>query len=192
MSPASDPITVSSSTANFSDDFSSGSFSSWTGVTRLTIDGTQGSAAAPSALGNPAALSAYAYKNLGATYPSVCMSVNVNIASQANTAVDLLRLRTASDGPIARAFVNAAGLLYVRSDFAGTQQSSGVALGAGWHNVRLCGTVGASSAWSLYRDGTVIVNAWTANTGMTPIGRIQIGDTAAKTWKGNFDDVTLT
>ena len=124
-STPSDPITVASGGAIFSDDFSSGNFSNWTGVTRLTIDSTQGSAGAPSARGNPSATSAFAYKTLGATYPSACMSVNVNLASQPGAAVDLFRLRTAGDGPIARAFVDASGILFVRSDSAGAQKSSG-------------------------------------------------------------------
>lgn len=189
--PASDPITVSSAGPIFGDDFSSGGFSDWTSVTRLSIDGTRGSAAPPSALGNPAGTSAFAYKNLGATYGSLCMSENVNIVSQSGTGVDLFRLRTASDGPIARALVNTSGTLFVRSDFSGAQQSSGVSLGSGWHNIKLCGTVGSSGTWTLYRDGVAIVNAWTANTGTTPIGRVQIGDTAAKTWSANFDDVVV-
>jgi hypothetical protein len=36
-----------------------------------------------------------------------------------------------------------------------------------------------------------IVNAWTADTGTTPVGRVQIGDTNAKTWTINFDHVRL-
>ena len=49
MSPVSAPIQVAS--LIFADDFSTGDLSLWTSVTRLTIDGTQGSPAAPSALG---------------------------------------------------------------------------------------------------------------------------------------------
>ena len=88
-------------------------------------------------------------------------------------------------------FVSASGVLSIRSDFAGIQQSSGVALGSGWHTVQLCGTVGSSSTWNLYRDGVKILNGFTADTGTTPIGRIQIGDNAAKTWTINFDNVHL-
>ena len=61
-------------------------------------------------------------------------------------------------------------LLTVRSDFAASQQSSGVKLGTGWHNVELCGTVGSGGTWDLYRDGVKIVNAWTADTGTTQSG----------------------
>ena len=60
-----------------------------------------------------------------------------------------------------------------------------------WHTIELCGTVGNASQWTLYLDGSAIVTNWTADTGTTPVGRIQIGDTAAKTWTVNFDDVRL-
>ena len=130
-SPSSDPITVMSGpSAIFSDDFSSGSFSAWTATVRLTIDSTQSSIAPPSARAQVSSQSAYAYRNLGATYTSACMSVNVNVTSLGGNTVDLFRLRTASDGPISRAFVNASGVLYFRSDASGVQQSSGVSLGS--------------------------------------------------------------
>ena len=189
MSAASAPILVSSA-ALFADDFSSGDLSNWTSVTRLTIDATQGSAAPPSAQGNPAAQSAFASKTLDATAGTVCLSVNVNAAA-ISASTDLFRLRTATGGPIAKAFVNASGVLSVRSDFTAAQFSSGVALGSGWHNVELCGTVGPTSAWDLYRDGVKIVNGWVADTGPDPVGRVQLGDTGAKTWTINFDDLRL-
>lgn len=172
----------------FSDDFTSGNLSNWTSVTRLTIDNGSGSPAAPSARGQVSGQSAFAYRNLGATYSQVCMSVNVNVS--AGSALDLFRLRTATGGPIVKAFVSN-GTLRIRSDFASTVRNSGVALGTGWHNVELCGTVGTSSSWDLYRDGVLIVNDWVANTGTTPVGRIQIGDTAAKTFTVNLDHVVL-
>ena len=64
-------------------------------------------------------------------------------------------------------------------------------LGTGWHNVELCGTVGTNTTWDLFRDGVEIVTDWVANTGTTAVGRIQIGDTAAKTFTANFDHVVL-
>ena len=36
-----------------------------------------------------------------------------------------------------------------------------------------------------------IVNGWVADTGTDPVGRVQIGDTAAKTWTANFAGVRL-
>ena len=146
----------------FVDDFASGNFTNWTTSTRLTIDNGGGSPASPSARAQVTAQSAFAYRNLPSTFTQGCVSLNVNLAS--GTAMDLFRLRTATGGAITKAFVSA-GTLRIRSDFASTTINSNVALGTGWHNVELCGTVGTSSTWDLYRDGTVIVNDWVANSG---------------------------
>ncbi len=193
-SPPSDPITVQDApppTSIFADDFSSGSFSNWTGVTRLAIDATQGGVAPPSARAQTSAQSAWAFKSLPATYNSICLGMRVNVTSTEAAPRCCMRLRTAANGPVTRVWVNAAGLLWVKSDVSGQQLSSGVALGTGWHGLELCGTVGAAGAWTLYRDGAPIVNNWVVNAGTTPVGRIEIGDTAAGTFTVNFDDVVV-
>ncbi len=191
MSPASDPITVSSASTIFSDDFATGDFSNWTGVTRLTIDNGTGGVAPPSARGAVTNQSAFAYKTLADTYNSICMSANVNATSIDSNAPTLFRLRTAGNGPIGKVFVNSSGVLYARSDVSNAQIWSGVALGNGWHNVEACVTVGTSGTWDLYRDGVKIVDAWTANTGTTPVGRVEIGNAQAITATINFDDVVV-
>jgi len=190
MSPASASILVSSSNPPiFSDDFSSGNFSNWTSFTLLTIDNANGSPSVPSARAQVTNQSASAYRDLPSTMTTACASVNVNVSS--GSGFDLFRLRTATNGAIIKVAMTPAGTLQIRSDFGATTQNSGVQLGTGWHNVELCGTVGSTSTWDLYRDGVKIVNAWAANTGTTPIGRIQIGDTVAKTFTANFDHVVL-
>ena len=70
---------------------------------------------------------------------------------------------------------------------------SSVALGTGgWHNVEMCGTVGSAGTWGLYRDGVQVLTGWTANTGTTAIGRLEIGDsTGSKTWSVNYDVVVV-
>ena len=173
----------------FSDDFTAGNLANWT-ATRLTIDNAAGSPAAPSARAQVTNQSAFAYRNLGATFNQVCMSTNVNLASS-TAGVDLFRLRTAANGGIIKAFRAANGTVQMRSDFASVVRTTTVQLGTGWHNVELCGSVGSNTTWDLYRDGVRIVNAWQANTGTTPVGRIQIGDSAAKTFTANFDHVVL-
>ncbi|MEO8424403.1 MAG: LamG-like jellyroll fold domain-containing protein, partial [Actinomycetota bacterium] len=171
----------------FTDEFAN--LNAWTSVTRVTIDNAIGSPAVPSARAVGSNQSAFAYHDLGTTTMTPCMSVNVNVAS--GTGADLFRLRTAANGGVIKAVVTAAGTLQLRSDFGGTTINSGVALGTGWHNVELCGTVGGATTWNLYRDGVQIVTNWVANTGTTPVGRIQIGDTAAKTFTFNFDHVRV-
>ncbi len=50
---------------------------------------------------------------------------------------------------------------------------------------------GSNTTWDLIRDGVVIVNDWAANTGTAAVTRVQIGDTAAKTFTVNFDHVRV-
>jgi hypothetical protein len=82
--------------------------------------------------------------------------------------------------------------MWIKSDVSGLQVSSSTQIGTGWHQIELCGTVGAIGTWNLYRDGVRIVTNWSANTGTTPIGRVEIGDVSAKTFTANFDDVVVT
>ena len=186
------PITVQSgSSAIFADDFSSGTLSGWTGTTRLTVDGSMGGTAPPSVRAQVSAQSAWGYKLLGSTYPTICMSARINATSLGSAALVLFKLRTATNGPVARVSANASGQLLVRSDVAGTRRSSGVSVGSGWHLIELCGTVGTATTWILYRDGVTIVSSWSANTGTVPVGRVDIGDNSAKTFTVNWDDVVV-
>ena len=192
LSGTSQQITVASGPpVIFSDDFTAG-FANWSGVTNLSIDNATGGAAPPSARSQLTSVVDFAFKTLtGGPFNNVCMSTRVNVASIGSSTVTVLRLRTAANGNVIRVFANQAGVLYAKSDVSGTQKWSGVAIGSGWHTVELCGTVGASSTWDLYRDGAVIVNDWAANTGTTGVGRVEIGDTLAKTWNVHFDDVVV-
>jgi hypothetical protein len=174
--------------AIFTDDFSNG-FANWTSVTRMTVDSTTGSPAAPSARVQVSGQSAFATKTLPATYSTLCMSLNVN-ETQLGANV-LLRMRTAADGPVSRVALDANGVLRVRSDVSGVLSPPTVALGTGWHAIELCGTVGTAGTWDLYRDGVKVLDQWVANTGTTPIGRVGIGDTAVKTWTANLDQVVV-
>jgi hypothetical protein len=191
-SAVSDPITVMSTpSAIFADDFSTGSFANWTTATRFTIDGTAGGVAPPSARATAAGQFATLAKTLpGGAYPNLCVSWRVNVASRTGSIV-LLRLRTAASGPVGRVLVNASGVLAVKSDVSTTTRTSGVALGTGWHALEVCATVGAAGVWDLYRDGVRIVNTWVVNTGTTAIGRLEIGNPNAGTWTANVDDIKV-
>jgi alpha-tubulin suppressor-like RCC1 family protein len=191
-SDPSDPITVQSSPpAVFADGFSTGTFAAWTSVTRLTIDQSTGDPAPPSARAQVSGLSAYARKTIPSTSGPICISERVNVLNGGGNAVYLARLLTSSAAGVIRVVVTDTGILQLRSDVSGATRASGVALGTGWHRIELCGSVGATSSWDLYRDGVRIVTAWTANTGTTPIGQVQIGDNTAKTVTMNLDDVVV-
>jgi hypothetical protein len=183
----SDPIPVL--TATFADDFSGG-LAGWTSVTRITSDVGIGSTAPPSARGNPTAQSAFASTELSSMLSTACVSAQIRVTAQNGTAIDLFRLRTATGGPVVKAFIDAQGRLLVRNDLVGTQVNSLAVMPAGWNRVELCGTVG-TAGWDLYLNGNRIVSGWLTTTGSDPVGRVQIGDTAAKTWTANWDDVIV-
>jgi hypothetical protein len=118
--------------------------------------------------------------------------MRVNLASIGGSSVDLLRLRTAADGPVARVYVTSGRILWIRSDVSGQQLSSRRSLPNAWRTLELCATVGSPGSLTLSLNGSVVAGPWTADLGTTPIGRIQIGDTALKTWTANFDDVVVS
>lgn len=189
MSPVSDPISTIGNI--FADSFDGGDFSAWSSVTRLTIDLGNGATSPPSAMGSVTSQSAFAYTNLPATYSNLCVSEVVNVTTQDANSVVLMRLRTSTGAGISKVFVGSTGVLFVRSDVSTSQRSSLTTLPSGWNTIELCGTVGSSGTWDLYLNGSQIVSAWTADTGTTPVGRVQIGDDSAKTWTINFDDVVV-
>ena len=183
---------ATAATTIFSDDFSSGTFAKWSGTTNMAIDTTSGQAAPPSAQARAVSSRAYAYEQLPTARSTICVGVNVNTLPAGTSTLVLIRLRTAANGAVARTFLSSTGVLSLRSDVSAAQRSSGVSLGTGWHRIEFCGTVGTAGTWSLYRDGVAIVTDWTANTGTTPVGRVEIGDTGVKTFTINFDDVAIT
>lgn len=183
----SDGVSVAGSTSVFADDFSTG-FTNWSGSTAMSLDPSQGGIASPSARAQTTSAPAWAFRTLPTALTTGCISMNVNVGSIGSPYVALLRLRTAANGNIVRVYVNGTGLLWIKSDVSGQQISSSTVIGTGWHNVELCG---GSGTWHLYRDGTPIVGTWTANTGSAPIGRIEIGDTLARTFTINYDDVVV-
>ena len=170
--------------------FSAG-LTNWSTVTRITQDVSIGSSSAPERPGNPTNQSAFAYADLSTTLTAVCVSANVNVSNR-TTALDLIRLRTAANGGGREGVPGCSGSADRSIGLRQHSALSGGDLPTGWNRIEISGTgVTTSGTWDLYLNGSRIVNAWAANTGTTPVGRIQIGDTAAKTWTANFDDVIV-
>jgi hypothetical protein len=120
----------------------------------------------------------------------VCVDFSLHVAA-ASGSVDLMRLRTAGNGNIAKVVLSSTGSLQFRSDVSGVTRNTGTSLPGGWHALRLCGTVGSAGTWDMFLDGAKILDAWTANTGTTPVGRVQIGSNAGETLTINYDDVVV-
>jgi len=106
--------------------------------------------------------------------------------------VSLLRLRTASDGAVARVFINSARRLALRSDVTGAQLVTTATLpSSAWRTVELCADTAGGGRLSLYVDGALVGGPWTQNIGTTPFGRVMVGDSDVKTIVVNYDDVVV-
>ena len=87
--------------------------------------------------------------------------------------------------------VHTSGTLQIRSDFDGSHAKlrraarDGLAQRGALRDGRL------GHGWTSTATAFAIVTNWVADTGTTPVGRIQIGDTAAKTFTANFDTVIV-
>ena len=192
MGPVSDPIaTQTGPIGAFVDDFSSG-FLYWNSVTGMSLDASTGNPSAPSLRAQAVSQEATTMTILPSTFASACVSFDVNATELVSNSI-LMRLRTgSSDVSVLRLFVDSAGSLRLRSDVSGAQSNATVALGLGaWRDLEVCGSVGPSSSWSLYRDGVRVLNGWVANTGTAPIGRIELGDFNARTWSARFDAIVV-
>ena len=134
--------------------------------------------------------SASAYKDLASPVMTACTSLNVNVIVR-----EQHRPLPAAHGHERRDHQGARGNERHAADPFGLRGDD-VQLGrrrwargsTAWSSAARSGS---NTTWDLYRDGVKIVNAWATNTGTTAIGRVQIGDTAAKTFTVNFDNVRV-
>jgi hypothetical protein len=172
----------------FTDGFDGG-LAAWNTTVNVSLDSTTGATAPPSVLAGPSGVAAYAARNLGVSYPALCLTEAVNPSSVGSTVV-LMRLRTAANGPVGRLFMTSGRALYVKSDVSGQQVGTGTSLPLGsWTTLKLCGTVGSSGTWDLYVNGAHVLGAWTSDNGNTQIGRVEIGSQSAGTFVMRLDDV---
>ena len=109
------------------------------------------------------------------------MSERVNLTSIGSNSVSLLRLRTAVDAPLARAYLSPGRALGMRPTLP---------IG-GWNVVELCGDIAGGGRLSLYLNGALVGGPWTQGLGSTPFGRVMLGDSESKTVTVNYDDVIV-
>ena len=174
----------------FKDHFNSGTFANWTDVRRLTIDTADGGRKPPSVRANTVNKAAWASRDLGGPYEAVCVRFSLNVTA-ASGSVDLMRLKTARDRGVARIVRSSSGSLQIRSDVSGVTRDTGSPLPGGWNKIKMCGVIGTTGTWDLSLNGEVILGAWRADTGTTPVGRVQLGSNSPETLTINYDDVVV-
>ena len=146
------------------------------------------------ARGTTTSAATWAYKTLGSTQSELYYRIRFKVISQGSTStVNLLKLRTVTGTAILGLFRNSSGNLGYRNEVAALSTSSSTPVTTGvWHEVqvrvRINGASGESETWF---DGVRIATlSKTENFGMTPLGRVQIGENSSgKTYDVAIDEV---
>jgi acid phosphatase len=176
----------------FADGFESGDLSGWTANVGLVAQQQDVLAGAWAARAQGNASPAYAYEQLPSASPSLTAETWFDVVSH-STRVRLLRLETASGSNLVTLSMNMAGELVERNDVSGTiTRTSLVPANGVWHHLvvhaLVNGTAGAVEV-SLDDPATPQISNL-ESLGMTPIGRLQLGDSAiSHTFDVAFDDV---
>jgi hypothetical protein len=182
-------IAVPGSPTILTDSFAGG-LAAW-GPVRVTLDTQLGMAAPPSARVQVSNRGAYVRRSLGAMYPRVCVSANVQLTTvggSANAALFKVRAGTTS---IARLAITPARLLRVRNERTGAFANPGTLLPTGWHALEFCVTTGTAGSLSARLDGVTFASVSNQNLGTASIGSLQLFDDAARTITANIDDVVV-
>ncbi len=192
--PTRTPTATPQSSLLFSDGFESGSLSNWTLVQGLVVQSQYVASGSYAARGTTSGGGAtYARKLLSATQTDLYYRIRFNLLSQGANSVNLMKFRTATDGPILSVSVNNLGQLAYRNDVAGTSVNSTVSVAKGtWQtlqvHVQIAGTSSQVQVW--YNGSPVSALTCTDSLGTNPVGRIQLGEnTSGLTYDVAFDDV---
>jgi chitodextrinase len=186
-------VTTPPNSTMFSDGFESGSMSQWTTFTGMSVQNQVVNDGSDAAEAVATGASAYAYKQLSQSWPSLYYSTRFDVVSQTSGSAYLLRLRTATKGAIAAVFVSSSGKLGIRNDVTAVTTTSTTSVSRGaWHTLELYGNInGASGQVSVWLDGSPVTQlTGTQSLGANPIGYLQLGDTStADQFDTVFDDV---
>lgn len=190
--------TPAGASAVFSDGFESGDLSAWDSSGGLTVESGTVHNGSYAAEGNTTNGATYAKKTLASSYSDGYGQVYFDLVSQSSQ-VNLLRLRAADGSSLCYVFVNSRGRLGVHNDATGTNVTSKVAPGPGWHSVQVRlaadqtpGT--ATGALQVWLDGALVsyLSSTAADVGGVPVGGLQIGEAQTnRTYDVVFDDAAF-
>ena len=181
----------------FSDGFETGNLSQWTSNSGLVAQQTQVASGAWAARATGAGTPASASKTLTTAQADLYYRFKVKLLSQPPASnIYLGRFRTASGASILGLYISSNGTtntLAYRNDVAGVSRASTANITAGvWYDVQVRARIaGASSQVQVWLNGApVSALSQTEDFGTTAsIGRLQLGENAARTFDFAFDDI---
>ncbi|WP_299444418.1 metallophosphoesterase [uncultured Phycicoccus sp.] len=179
----------------FADGFESGDLSAWTGGSGLAVQQAVVDEGGWAARATMAGNAASTYRTLSSAVPELTASLRVRVVSApTSSAVNFVKVRTASGSAIAEVYVTASGVLGVRNDVLGASTNSTRTLATGtWHRVALHVVVnGTASRTEVLLDGTTVLDLAT-DLGTAGVGRVQVGENVAgRTADLVYDAVAVT
>ncbi|MCX2726787.1 metallophosphoesterase [Thermomicrobium sp. 4228-Ro] len=193
-SAASAPVTISTDTTVFLDDFESGSLGRWSTVNGLTVTNLQprsGQYAAQAQSTQRTA--AYGVAHWPSALTDGTVESWVFIAARGNHQLTLLRMRAPDGTGLGSVQINTNGLLAFRNEVAGTTTTTSVSVAMNsWHRIVLHLSTGTNGRVDLWYDGTQLIGR-AQSFGSSAIGQLQIGDhVTGRTFDVRFDDVRVT
>ena len=176
----------------FSDGFESGDLTSWTANVGLVPQQEAVFSGAWAARATGPGRKAYAYTQLSSPSAEVTYGTRFDLLSR-STSVVLLRLQTATGTNLLTVLINNAGKLAVRNDVVGRATASKlIPSGSTWHHLVVHVLVeGSASHIDVALDDPAMPQIRKIDSlGTTPIGRLQLGESAKnRTYSVAFDEV---
>jgi chitodextrinase len=180
--------------AVFADGFETGDLTNWTLNSGLTTQGANvysGAWAAEASSNGTAGASAY--RQLAAGQNDLYYRIRFNVQSQGANSVNLGRYRSPTGAAIVSLSLTSQDKLSYRNEVTGVTTTSTTAVSTGtWHEVQLRTFVNdTSSQVQIWLDGNLVVNN-PESLGITPIGRVELGDSSAgRAFDFAYDDVLV-
>jgi len=181
----------------FADGFESGDLTAWTSSTGLVVQDAVVAEGTYAARATMTGAAAYATRTLSATTSAAMVRLRLNLQSQSGpTSVNFVKLRTATGTAIAEIYVTPDRALGLRNDVTAVSTDSSIVMDTGvWHEITFRSTVaGGSSTSEVTYDGVVVpALSLTHDLGLSPIGRIQMGENVTgRTAELAYDAVEVT
>lgn len=179
----------------FTDGFETGDMAMWTTVNGFAVQGQFVHSGFYAAVANVTNATAVAYRQLDQPYPELYHRIRFYVSAYASNTTYLQQFRTAQGGSLLGLYISGSGRLGYRNVVAGRNVASSTYISTGeWHEaqirVRINGTASETEVW--YDGNRVDQMSLTESLGSVDIGRIQLGESAARTHLIAFDDVVVS
>lgn len=179
----------------FTDGFETGDMAMWAPSNGFTVQGQFTSSGFYAAVANVTNAAAVAYRQLDQPCPELYQRIRFFVSAYDNKTTYLQQFRTAQGGSLLGLYISGSGRLGYRNIVAGRNVNTTIAISKDqWHEaqirVRINGTTSETEVW--YDGNRIDQLSLTESLGSVDIGRVQLGESAARTHVIVYDDVVVS